>query len=189
MNILFFSNRCESSKILISLMQGENLLRFFNQICTDGNKNIPPQIKVTPTILIKGIPTPYVAGEAFAWFSRIKQWRINYQMQKMNSAQQKFLQNAGVNQTDDSFIGFNKAEMDGLSDMFSFLQNDDINLPHSYFNCNMLGKEEIITPPKEENKDLNTDKTRRITQQMEAERRKQDDLFKTNIDNFKKQYK
>lgn len=48
MNILFFSNNCESSKALISMMQAENLIRFFHMHCTDGNATNPPQIKVTP---------------------------------------------------------------------------------------------------------------------------------------------
>ncbi len=40
-NILFYSNYCEGSKLLISLMDQENLTRFFHKICTDNNNKIP----------------------------------------------------------------------------------------------------------------------------------------------------
>src|SRR5580704_4177731 len=91
-NILFFSNACQGSQALLSLMQGENLTKFFHLICTDNNSKIPPQIKVTPTLIIKGIDTPYVAGDAFVWFSKIKQWKIQMMMQKMSNMQKQYLQ-------------------------------------------------------------------------------------------------
>jgi len=192
MNILFFSNNCESSKTLINLMQNENLLKFFHMQCTDGNKNIPPQIKVTPTIIIKGIPVPYAAGDAFAWFSRVKQWRINTQIQRMSEAQQKYLKsvnnNLVGNQYDETRISnFSKEEMDGLSDMFAFLQEGDSPLQHSYFTYNKIGQENIITPPKETNK-ISADKYRKMRTDMESERRKQDEAFKQHIENFKNKY-
>ena len=76
-NVLFYSNNCEGSKQLIFLMKHEKLDKYFHFICTDNNTKIPHQIKLTPTLIIRNVPTPYVAGEAFAWLSKIKQWKIN----------------------------------------------------------------------------------------------------------------
>jgi len=172
-------------------MQGENLIRFFHMHCTDNNKKNPPQIKVTPTIIIKGVPIPYIAGDAFAWFAKIKQWRINMQMQKMSQAQQKYMQNVSTNlggsPDETKVLEFSKEEMDGLSDIFAYLQDGDASLPHSYFACDKLGQNKIITPPQEINK-IGTERYKKLNADMERERRKQDEAFKQHIENFKKQF-
>lgn len=92
-NVLFFSNKCEGSQLLISMMQSEGLLKFFTQVCTDNKTKIPSNIERTPTLMIRGIPEPYVANAAFAWFSKIKQWRIQHQMQHMAELQKQYMQN------------------------------------------------------------------------------------------------
>ena len=134
---------------------------------------------------------PYVAGDAFAWFAKIKQWRINMQMQKMSQAQQKYMQsvhqNLGNPQNEMKVLEFSKEEMDGLSDMFAYLQDGDAALPHSYFSCNKVGQDKIITPPQEINK-IGIDRYKKINADMERERKKQDETFKRDIENFKKQF-
>ena len=204
-NILFFSNHCDGSKHLISLMQSEKLIRFFHTICTDNNPKVPPQIKVTPTIIIRGIPTPYVAADAFAWFSKVKQWKINMIMKKMTTAQQQYLQsiNSNLIANNSNLLGFSAAEMNGMSDIFSFFSQNMTNecqdaFPQSFFTCNNLGKENIFTPPLETGQykindldskyKLNAEKQKLLHSNLEAERKKQDELCKQSIDNFKKQY-
>jgi len=190
MNILFFSNNCEASKVLLSLMQQEKLDRFFHLICTDNNASIPPQIKITPTIIIKGFPTPYAGNDAFTWLSRVKQWKINTQMQRVSASQQKYLQSTNNNlvTTDDSkLLGFSKAEMDGLSDMFAYC-NEDHALPQSYFARENIGKETIFTPPNESKLKISEAATKTMRVNLEKERKKQDEAFRQNIDNFKKQF-
>lgn len=203
-NILFFSNHCESSKYLISLMQKESLLRFFHMICTDNNPKIPPQITRTPTLIIRNIPVPYVASDAFFWLSKVKQWKINMMMQKMSTAQQQYLQSINNNliSNDSHLLGFNQAEMNGMSDMFSFFsQNMDQEcqdaLPQTYFTCESLGKEYIFTPPLEDGQykinpnakyKINAQKQKELLSKIESERKQQDDVFKQSIENFKKQY-
>lgn len=197
-NILFYSNNCPGSQHLISLMQQEKLTRFFYMICTDNNPKVPLQIKVTPTLIIKGIPTPYVASDAFVWFSKIKQWKMHMLMQRASAAQQQYLQNINNNLVtkDSSVLGFSQAEMEGLSDIFAYLQNDNA-MPHSYFTCNNLGQENIFTPPLEDGQykvkenakyKISATQQKELHNNLEMERRKQDDAFKKNIDNFVKQY-
>lgn len=206
-NILFYSNKCEASKHLISLMQSENLLRFFHLICTDNNPRLPPQIKITPTIIIKNVPTPFEANMAFDWLARIKQWKTNMMLQKISSAQQQYLKNINNNlvSSDNNLLGFSKMEMQGMSDIFAYLEEsitpdkaqDEIYVPHTYFNYQQLGTESILTPPLE-NGDfkvtpdskckLNPSKSKELQTSLMIERKKQDELFKQNIENFKKQY-
>ncbi len=204
-NILFYSNRCEGSKQLLSMLQTEKLIRFFHLICTDENPKIPPQIKVTPTLIIRGVPTPYVAGDAFAWLAKVKQWKMNMVMQKMSIAQQQYLQNINNNLTpdDSNLLGFSKAEMNGMSDIFSFFSKNITQecqdpFPQSYFMCDNLGKEFIDTKPLEDGTykisdrgkyRINATKQKELCSNLEMERKKQDEMFKQNIDNFVKQYK
>lgn len=202
--MLFFSNNCEGSKQLLSMLQSEKLIRFFHLICTDNNPKIPPQIKVTPTLIIRGVTTPYVAGDCFIWFAKVKQWKINIMMQKMTSSQQQYLQNVNHNlvNNDLNILGFNKFEMSGMSDFFSFYsrnmeQECQEAFPQSYFKCDNIGDDKIFTPPLEDGSYKLTDGAKyKITQsqqkelqtKLEMDRKKQDELFKQNIDNFKKQY-
>lgn len=202
-NILFYSNKCERSKLLISMMQSEKLIRFFHLVCTDNNPKIPTQIYATPTIIIKGCPDIYVAADAFAWLAKIKQWKINMDIQKMNLAQQEYLKNINNNLvSDNNILGFSKMEMAGMSDIFSFFSKNISQechdaLDQSYFTYNNLGHENIFTPPLEDgtyrpNKNdkvkINENKQKELFSALKQERNKQDILLKQNIDNFINQY-
>ena len=192
-NVLFFSNKCEGSQLLISMMQKERLIEFFHLICTDNNPTVPPHIKYTPTILIRGVPTPYVAGDAFSWLARIKQWKNNVTMQRMSQMQQQYMQNISTNLTsnEDSMSGlleFSKAEMEGMSDMFAHLQNDN-PLDRSFVDYRKIGTRalEIFTPPKEEDeRRLGESKHKALHSKLEVDRKKQDINIKKAIDDFTK---
>lgn len=203
-NILFFSNRCDGSSALLSLLHGENLTKYFHLICTDNNNKIPAEIKVTPTLIIKGIQTPYVAGDAFVWFSKIKQWKIQAMMQRMSDTQKQYLQNNQINQLNQpnqpnqpnqlnqsdqtNLLGFNKIEMEGMSDMFAFITED--NIPHAHFDYTNIGKDNIEYYGNESTDKVKiNEKTQKAkATALESERKKQDQLIKQQIDNFKNQY-
>nr|URM62283.1 hypothetical protein [Mimivirus sp.] len=104
------------------MFQTENLTRFFHLICTDNNPKIPSQIKVTPTLMIRGIASPYEASDAFAWLAKIKQYKYIMTMQKMGNAQQQYLQNITGTVDGTNVLGFSESEMNGMSDIFSFFQ-------------------------------------------------------------------
>src|SRR4029079_12910525 len=114
------------SKQLLSLFNSEKLTQFFHLICTDNNTKIPPQIKVTPTLIIRGVSTPYVAGDAFAWLAKIKQWKMSITIQKMNYEQQQYLQSINSNLSTDksNILGCSETEMNGMSDIFSFFSKN-----------------------------------------------------------------
>ena len=188
-NVLFYSNRCDGSTALLSLLHGENLTKYFHLICTDNNKNIPPEIKVTPTLIIKGISTPYIAGDAFVWFSKVKQWKIHTLMQRMSDTQKQYLQtNSNLGQTEPNLLGFNKTEMEGMSDMFAFITED--NIPHAHFDYTNIGKDTMFYVANESTDKIKISeaKQKQMATALESERKKQDQLIKQQIDNFKNQY-
>lgn len=201
-NVLFYSNFCEGSKLLVSMMMKEGLLVFFHQICTDNNPKIPRQIRVTPTIMIRGIPTPYEAGDAFSWLAKIKQWKLSLTVQNMNNAQQQYLSSINGNLTTDKLnvLGFSNAEMSGMSDIFSFFsknisQECQEAMPQTFFSCTSMGQDNIFTPPLENGSyktseliKINENKQREMTNKLIQERNNQDLMFKKNTDNFMKQH-
>lgn len=204
-NILFYSNFCDGSKLLISMMQTEKIIQYFHLFCTDNNSQTPQQIKVTPTIMIRGVPTPYVAGDAFSWLARIKQWKMRMMLQKMNNAQQQYFKSINSNLLDDktNILEFSPAEMNGMSDIFSFFSQNIAQecqeaLPQTFFTCDNLGKDNIFTPPLEDGsykvvKDskckINISKQKELQTKLELQRKQQDESTKQIIDNFVSQYK
>ncbi len=192
-NVLFFSNGCDGSQALLSLMQSEGLIKFFHLICTDNNNKIPSQITVTPTLIIRGVPIPYVAAGAFAWFSKVKQWKINTMMQRMADAQKQHMQsdssaNGNSDNSESNLLGFSKAEMEGMSDMFAYLGADETAAPHSQLSYNNIEKDHIIgkSHGHEEDK-LDEIQQKQRYHKMESDRKKQEQMFKQQIDSFKNQ--
>lgn len=208
LNILFYSNNCDASKFLLTAMQKENILRFFHLICTDNNPLVPRQIDRTPTLLIHGNSIPYIGGDAFKWLAKIKEWRIIKQRQHINYMQQQYIKNMNnnltFNKTDQDLLGFNKAEMDSLSDMFSFFEeniNNEIQdaLPQSYVNFADSDKIQIFTPPLEDGTyeisknrqhlyKITKDQQDKMANMIENNRKQEDMYFKNMLDNFKNQY-
>jgi hypothetical protein len=195
-NILFYSNRCEPSKNLLSLMQSENLLRFFLMVCLDDPINAKrfPQIKNTPTLIIKDIPTPYVSGEAFLWFAKIKQWKTNMYLQMIANSQQEYLKYINKNLTQNNdILSFSEAEMTGMKDIFAYIKEDK-SIPHTYFDYENIGKDKIYTPPLEngdfkvtnEKCKIDDKKTKELQNSLLKERKQQDEFFKQSFDNFRK---
>ena len=196
-NILFFSNRCEGSQLLISMMQSEGLLKYFTQVCIDNNPSYQNRI-MTPTLMIKGIPELYVTTNAFAWFSKVKQARIQNQMQYMAEAQRKCMQNNlsannNVGPTANStLLGFNKTEMEGMSDVFAFLSDNASAVPHSQMSYNNIGTNDKIIESRYGNDEEKITKTEQVkyNQSMMSDRQKQDNMFKQQLDTFmNQQYK
>lgn len=198
-NVLYFSNFCDQSKCLMALMQTEGLLNFFHLVCTDSNNKIPSLITKTPTIILSTIPTPYVAGDCFAWLAKIKQYKIQVMYQRASQAQMQHMQAMGQNigMTNDKLLGFSDAEMAGMSDIFAFLQNDNA-MPKSFITNDMIGKDSIFTPPLEDGsykasvsgKYKMSESEQKIKQEkLKADRKKQDDMFKKQTDEFIKNYK
>ena len=157
-NALYWSKKCQASALLMEMMRNEeNVIKYFHLICTEDNPHtIPPQIKVTPTLIIKGINIPYVGGDAFAWLSKVKQWRNSLKIQQMGMEQQKYMDGINKNLDNDCYkvIGFSQAEMNSISDMFSYYSKDiekEIQKPmQQYFvHPEKINQIEIFTPPLE----------------------------------------
>jgi len=194
-NIIFFSNNCEASKLLLIMMARENILGYFYKICTDFNPNLPQNIRITPTIIIRGSQL-YEATEAFNWLARIKQWKQNILMHKISNEQLQYFQKMNNNLVPDgnNLLGYNTTEMNAISDAFAFY-NKEIKMecqepfPQSFVTCDNVGKIEIFAPPEPENdkeKKINPSKQAKLVKQLESKRNKEVETIKQSYDSFQK---
>lgn len=131
MNIIFYSEKCATSRDLLMLLHNEGLLDKFQLYKVDDKLDrIPKQIIRVPTMLIAELNRLLVAQEAFEWVNQMKFLRNQNSVQPAVTA----------------LKGFNETEMLGFSDKFSFTDKDK-PLEHTYFGVGDENKHVIYTPP------------------------------------------
>jgi len=153
-NYLFFSNKSHECLTLMTLMRNENLLQYFNPICTD--KGWPNGINVIPTIIIRNSQTKIENADCFKWLCAIKQWKQNMLLSQFGNEYNSYSQSIGNNlNMNSSVIGYSASEMGGFSDSFALLQTDDA-LPQSFvdYEKKLINNDKLLifTPPSEEKK-------------------------------------
>ena len=146
-NILYYSKKCKHSiDILNTLSRNANILNKFDLIDIASNK--PPEyVKAVPTLLIPksdGEADMLVGKSVFNWLNNIlrsmnnqhsnnQHQQINNQDQQMNNQQQQ-MSNLG------NISDFDPCTMNGFSDNFSFLGNENNGRPidhnFSFLNSN-----------------------------------------------------
>jgi hypothetical protein len=72
-NVLFFSKKCKTCNIFMSLCQQNKLLKFFKLIDVDDKiKQLTEQgLKLVPTIIVKGLNKPIEGKNVFNWLDSI----------------------------------------------------------------------------------------------------------------------
>jgi hypothetical protein len=159
-NILFYSNSCSTCKSLIKLLENEKLIQYFLPMCVDGKlEQLPPQIEVVPTMIVKNMNKPLVAEETFEYIKQVK---------FIKSSQNKFDNNKGL-------MGFSNIELNSSSDIFAFTKPDIPALPQSYFNYKDEDKNTIFTAPEQQTIKDN-DQSKLISELM-SKREKQDEDY------------
>lgn len=111
---LLYSKKCQSCANLIVILRNMNLLLNFEMICVEDliaqKKQLPPNIKTVPALIMQDINVILQGKETFEWVEKI---RMN--MIKMNIA--KNAQQIGPH-------GFTNVEMGGFSDNFAYTLTD-----------------------------------------------------------------
>jgi hypothetical protein len=111
---LIFSKKCQSCANLIVILRNMNLLLNFEMVCLEDlvaqRKQLPPNIKTVPALIMQDINVVLQGKETFEWVEKI---RMN--MIKMNMA--KNAQQVGPH-------GFTNVEMGGFSDNFAYTLTD-----------------------------------------------------------------
>jgi hypothetical protein len=124
--ILFYSNKCQHCNEFNKKLYKSNFFNEFVRICIDDpnvRKQLPPNVKTVPTIILPTNPKQYLTGKnVFVWFNT-----INKDATDQGSGVQPF-----------------SGDMGGYSDNFSSIENA-VPQEHSFA---FLGRDsdEINTP-------------------------------------------
>lgn len=81
-NLLFYSNHCKYSLLLIKIIANENMDDKFKFICIDDNNTIPVEIYRVPTLVVHNVDVPLEGKNAFDWVkvaARMKRAKMNHQ--------------------------------------------------------------------------------------------------------------
>lgn len=171
--ILIFSRRCQSSSNLITLLKNMNLLIHFEMICIEDliqqNKQLPPNIKTVPALVLPEISSILQGRETFDWVEKMRISMIKINISK--NAQQN-----GPH-------GFANNEMAGNSDNFAYTMTD-IAQPKSFLPYGKDDEYEIFTG-KEAGK-LKKEDINKLIRDNEKSRKDQDNKIEELYENTRR---
>lgn len=147
-HILYHSRVSELCIDLLRVLDSCGALRFFRIICIDDLEasQIPPTLKRVPTMIIIGIPAPFVGKDAINWISSNKMLFMNNNAEYQTK---KIMYNMMQNMTSGPLC-FSDTEHIGTSDNFAYTDLDNAQ-PKTF--CEYGKDKDIIyTPPSEKNK-------------------------------------
>ena len=156
--ILFYSNYCANCKEFIQSLYKSPFFEKFKRVCVDNNPKVPNEITSIPAIIVPKMTKVLVGTEAFHWLRGMNQMHLQELEKKVNNDTSARAKNGAPpveGQTGDptninymmGSVTAYSGTMDGFSDHFSFLGNEN-PLEHTF---EFLGKgnangDKIYTP-------------------------------------------
>ena len=194
-NILFYSKQCKSCNIFINQCHKNNILKYFKLVCVDERINEFKEkgIKIVPTIYKQGHGKPLEGKDAFMWLETIINNNVdgervgggvsgtknvggNIVKRNINNTNSGTISNEGTNPSTSGkggpvvksvLDGYLQEEMNGFSDTYALLLNDD-PLPKTFATHNT--EQEIYTAPEGPKIDWRTQKN--LIRNLEMQRTK-----------------
>jgi hypothetical protein len=194
-NILFYSKQCKSCNIFINQCHKNNILKYFKLVCVDERINEFKEkgIKIVPTIYKQGHGKPLEGKDAFMWLETIINNNVdgervgggvsgtknvggNIVKRNINNTNSGTISNEGTNPSTSGkggpvvksvLDGYLQDEMNGFSDTYALLLNDD-PLPKTFATHNT--EQEIYTAPEGPKIDWRTQKN--LIRNLEMQRTK-----------------
>lgn len=164
--ILFYSNKCDSCKSFIQIINNEKLTDIFKCICVDKlpvDKLLKMKIKNVPTIIIKGqngSSSMFECINAFTWLDNLLKHRR--QTIRTNDIQ-----------IENMIDGYKKEEFNGISDQYAYLHTDNAQ-PKSFLPYGKDDQYRILTiPTNNSNNKLDTKDQTELINKLENIRNKQ----------------
>jgi hypothetical protein len=144
---IFYSNKCQYCTNLRNVMRGQNILGMFKENCIENMKEeeiIKMGLSVVPTIVIisqntSGKPTKgiYEKDQAFKYIEGIIANRRACSMNQAENSRKLIQMNNIKRNVQDGLYEYQKMEVEGFSDAYSYFNNDqskesDIYQPKSF---------------------------------------------------------
>jgi hypothetical protein len=94
-NVLFYSLKCKTCNVFMTLSQNNNILKHFKLICIDGQEKHYQQkgLKIIPTIIIKNLNEPIEGKNCINWLENIIKMRSN---NMLNNNDPQYLPETGI---------------------------------------------------------------------------------------------
>jgi len=159
--IIFYSNYCANCKEFIQSLYKSPFFEKFKRVCVDNNTNVPKEITLIPAIIVPKMTKVLVGTEAFHWLRGMNQIHLQEQEKQINQDASSKAKNGAeppegstgdptnLNYAMGAVTAYS-GTMDGFSDNFSFLGNEN-PLEHKF---EFLGKGNVkIHTPQEEGGD------------------------------------
>ena len=176
LNLLFYSKKCKTCENLEYKLRQENMLHMFIMKCVDEHTTkLPPQIHMVPTMIVKGINRPIEGIKTFEWIEQMKFLR----RQHSNNIQRQITPNVQPVKITNEPLSYKKDEMGGISDIYTYVNNDPNNksayFQHNYFGYKDEDKNGIFTAP--ELSKMKKDDMVKMIKTHESERKLQDEKY------------
>lgn len=167
-NVVFYSNYCNTCRNIMTLLKNENLLENFKVICVDNMLDKLPKKMEVPLMKLVNNPEPLYAQNIYNWITQIKFMRS----QNNNNTQ--------LIQTEKKKIGpkcFDAEVMTSISDKFAHVsENKNDALTQSYFSVNQNSENAIYTPPQDKQK-IGKVEQQKIINNINSKREQQNNEF------------
>jgi hypothetical protein len=176
-NILFYSQKCQTSANLIKMLNHENLLKYFKMICIDGQEDkLPKAITHVPALIVQDAPKPFLGDETFKWLESIK-FRKYQELQEKN--RKLFMYNMQKNQeTNNGAKAFITSELTGFSDNYAYQDENNNNAqPKSFVNWNDDPVNNAIYTAPLDKKKVTSKEQSQLMKEEENRREKQETEF------------
>jgi len=173
MNIIFYSQKCNTCNLLLKLIHDEKLSYYFEFICVDDKiDKLPAYIRRVPTMIVTDVNKPLEGNEVLKWVESMKYIR---QSQEALQTKKLAVQINTANQMGPK--PFAKMEMSGFTDAYAIADPDpqkNISLQQTFFSIGDEDKNAIFTAPEVKQKLTKDEQTKSINS-IESIRKKQDE--------------
>jgi hypothetical protein len=136
-NLLLYSERCQTCKQLFAILKNERLFEYFKLICIDDKLDkLPPQIKSVPTMIVQNFNKPLEPIECFKFVKTL----IDSKKTIVNTDNDE-----NKNKQNQDFDGFNLLEHTSFSDIYTHVVGD-IPYEQDHFKYGNEKNHKITTP-------------------------------------------
>ena len=173
-NIYYFSKYSETCLNLLRLMDAHGIKNKFLMMCVDDMHELPTGLERIPTLIISGIPKPFVGNDALQWFNDNK---VFFAQQTAEIQSKMHLYNMAKSADGSTMNGFIDCEHKGISDEYAYADTD-MPQPKSFVEYGSDGNV-IFTPPIDGK--IKEDVQKRLIRDAVSQRNNQEDEYKKNM--------
>ncbi len=147
-NLLFYSTKCKTCNVFMTVSQNNNILKYFKLICIDGQEKQFQEkgLKKVPTLVIKNMGKPIEGNDCMVWLESTIKLKSNNIYDNTN---EQYLPEVGIQNPTNIGVSTPRQQINGGSGPVGTSSNQSNNSNQFQVpNTNILKRGTInITPP------------------------------------------